>query len=194
MGDFFNYHYRHLNVNIKEPVIYISNHKAVQQQEIIETIRTKRIWTSGTRSWMELAKRGLWVEGSTDGLGLESLHEIISQPVINLHRNDIHIITHEDGATHWANKGWKTTFTYSISPKVNPILKEAMAKSEIIFWTSIHQYLQYKHVLSNSILHMAPSGETATLLQQQGINPIIFPTIKSFEQWRKYSTRPLSVA
>ncbi len=194
MGCFFNYRYITTNLNIQEPVVFISNHKAVEQEVVIELVKSKRVWTSGTRTWVELAKRGIWVEGCTDGLGLETLHDIISQPVVNLHSDDVHVITHENGAIHWHSKDWKASFTYSISPKENPALKDGMAKAEIIFWTSIHQFLQYKNVISGDVVHLAPSGETATLLQQHGIHPIIFPTIKSFEQWRKYSTRLLSVA
>ncbi len=194
MGRFFSYAYRESNFNIHDAALYISNHKAVLHEEVIKLVSTKRVWTSGTRTWIELAKRGIWVEGCTDGLGLESLKETIAQPVINLHQNDLHVITHEDAAKYWLKKGWKSTYTYRIAPKENPVLRKAMENADIIFWTSIHQYLQYKHVISDNVLHVSPSGETATLLQLHGINPIIFPTIKSFEQWRKYSTRPLSVA
>ncbi len=193
LGSLFTYSYLKPILKIPEPVVFISTHKAVQQDEVIDLVRTKRVWTSGTRTWIELAKRGIWVEGSTDGLGLESLKDIITQPMINICPEDIHIITHKDGASHWLGKGWKATFTYSITKKENPILEETIAKAEIIFWTSIHLYLHYRHVLSDTVLHLAPSGETATLLKQHGINPITFPSIKSFEQWRRYSTRPLSV-
>lgn len=193
MGGFFITEYQKFNNNIDEPAIYIANYKALRQKEGLENIYSKRIWTSGTKTWIELAKQGLWVEGSADGIGLESLKPVLSQPIVNLTQQDLHVITHSDGAKHWLKKGWKTTSAYSIHKKENPELFQQITRADIIFWTSVHQFLQYKDVLKEKVLHLSPCGETASLLKIHGIDPIIFPTIKSFEQWRKSSTRQLSV-
>ena len=50
-------------------------------------------------------------------------------------------------------------------------MEAQMKKAGAIFWTNIHQYLQFKNVLANDVIHLAPSGETATLLRQEGIDP-----------------------
>jgi hypothetical protein len=134
------------------------------------------------------------VEGSADALGLESLKTVFSQPVINISLIDIHVLTHDQGAKHWMEKSWRTTPTYVMKKKISQQLEERMGQAEIIFWTSIHQYLEYKSVLKENVIHLAASGETASLLKQQGIEPVIFPNIKAFEQWRKSITRLHNVA
>jgi hydroxymethylbilane synthase len=194
MGSFFNYEYLDPCVVIDKPVVYVANYKAVQQPEVLEIIRAKRVWTAGTKTWFELAKQGVWVEGSADATGLESLKQVFSQPIINISTADVHILTHDLGARHWVKKRWRTTPTYSIQKKNNPALEKKLSQAEVIFWTSIHQYLQYKDILKNDVIHLSASGETASLLQQQGIEPVVFPNIKAFEQWRKPAVQLLHVA
>ncbi len=187
MGSFFSYDYPKAELRIDQPVVYVANYKAIHQPTVFDSIRQKRIWTSGTKSWFELAKRGLWVEGSADAFGLESLEKVFKQPMVNIDARDVDVITHLAGASHWQTKGWKVTPTYTIIAKVDLSLAYEISQADIIFWTSIHQYLQYKDVLKDQVIHMASSGETGFLLKQQGITPLLFPNIKAFEQWRKYS-------
>ncbi|HEX2629264.1 MAG TPA: hypothetical protein VHM26_09635, partial [Chitinophagaceae bacterium] len=71
MGDFFNYQYNNDPVAFTEPVVYIANYKAVKQPELISLLQTKRVWAAGSKTWFELAKQGVWVEGCADAFGLE---------------------------------------------------------------------------------------------------------------------------
>ena len=64
-------------------------------------------------------------------------------------------------------------------------LAKQIAEAEIIFWTSFQQYELYKNVLKENVQHVCPSGETAVLLRAAGIEPIVFPNIKAFQQWKK---------
>jgi hypothetical protein len=64
-------------------------------------------------------------------------------------------------------------------------LKEA----DIIFWTSFQQYQLYKEVLKQDVQHVCPSGETSVLLRSAGLDPIVFPNIKAFQQWKKTFSR-----
>ncbi len=194
MGGFFDYTFVKHSNPFNQPVIFVSNYKAVQQNEVLEAIHHKRVWASGTKTWIELAKKGIWVEGCADSMGLECLKVAMAQPIINISSADIHILTHSAAAKHWSEKGWNATSTYTTRKKDNPILKNEIRNADFIFWTSIHQYLQYKDEINENVAHLAPSGETAALLKLHGIEPILFPTIKAFEQWRKSSIRPLSVA
>ena len=194
MGSFFSYEYPDTELMIDKPVVYVANYKAIYAQNVVDSIALKRIWTSGTKSWFELAKRGLWVEGSADAFGLESLEKFFNQPVVNIDVRNVDIITHSAGAIHWQTKGWKVTPTYTIIPKLDLSLAYEISQADIIFWTSIHQYLQYKDVLKDHVIHMTSSGETGFLLKQHGISPLLFPNIKAFEQWRKYSIPLPSVA
>ena len=186
MGSFFEYTYSDRGIDIAESVVYVSNYKAIKNKQVLEG---KRVWAAGTKTGYELAKLGVWVEGCADAFGLEFLNKAWSMSLFNIQKDDVHIITNEKGAVTWQNKGWKASSTYSTGGQQKEELATQMAKADIIFWTSFQQYELYKNVLKENVEHVCPSGETAVLLRSAGIEPIVFPNIKAFQQWRKTSSR-----
>jgi hydroxymethylbilane synthase len=193
MGKFFEYDFRHNDIAIEEPVIYVSNHKAVQQTLAVEW-KTKRVWAAGTRTWFELAKKGIWVEGCADALGLESLRTVFSMPLLHINISEVCIITHEDSVPMWKSKGWKAVSTYALSEKENETIKGQLSKADIVFWTSYRQYVLYSKILKKDVIHVCAAGETTEQLRQVSVEPVVFPTLKSFEQWRRSFSRSHSVA
>jgi len=194
MGRFFNYEYFNTDFPIKQPVVFVSNYKAIKQEALIENLQKKRVWAAGTKTWFDLSKNGIWVEGSADAFGLESLRSVFSMPLLNILMEEVCVITNKQAAQAWRKKGWYAIATYSLIGKQMDELKFAISNADIIFWTSYRQYEQYKNVLRENVTHSCPAGETAELLGESGIEPVIFPTIKSFQQWRNFSTRSHSVA
>lgn len=194
MGKFFNYEYFNTDHLIKQPVVYVSNYKAIKQQVLIENLQEKRVWAAGTKTWFDLSKNGIWVEGSADALGLESLRSVFSMPLLDILAQDVCVITNKQAAQAWRKKGWYAIATYSLTAKPMEELKITITNADIIFWTSFRQYEQYKNLLRDNVTHLCPAGETAELLREEGIEPVVFPTIKSFQQWRSFSTRSHSVA
>jgi len=79
-------------------------------------------------------------------------------------------------------------------PEKNIVITDRIKAADFLFWSSFSQYESYGHFSKSTAVHACAGGETAALLKQQGIEPVLFPTIKSFEQWRKSSIRPHSVA
>jgi hydroxymethylbilane synthase len=189
MGSFFEYEYKSNKLIIDAPVVYVSNYKAVQETGLIETLHTKRVWASGTRTWYELALQGAWVEGCADAFGLEFLEQAWSMPLLDIQKKDVLVITNEQAAANWKEKGWQTAGTYETISRPRQELATQMAEADIIFWTSFQQYELYKNVLKQDVQHVCPSGETAVLLRNAGIDPVIFPNIKAFQQWKKTSSR-----
>jgi hypothetical protein len=55
----------------------------------------------------------------------------------------------------------------------------------LFFWTNFEQYEVSKPFLKEGVSHACPSGKTAELFENQGLSPIIFPSIKIFLHWRK---------
>jgi hypothetical protein len=186
MGSFFGYSYSNRQLVIKEPVIYVSNYKAIKDPTVL---RNKRVWAAGTKTWFELARLGIWVEGSADAFGLEFLDKVWKMPLFNINKADIHIITNEKGAANWQSKGWKASGTYSTSLANRKELVAQIAEADIIFWTSFQQYELYKDVLKQNVQHICSMGETEVLLKAAGVEPVVFPNIKAFQQWRKISSR-----
>jgi hydroxymethylbilane synthase len=188
MADFFTYDQTTENPGINTPIAFIANYKAIQNIECVELVKEKRVWASGTKTWYELARKGIWVEGCADALGLESLLPVFKMPLLNILQTDVTIVTHSAAALHWKRKGWNAAATYSLKAKHNESLKDAIKQAGFIFWTSFGQYELYSSVVKADTVHASPYGETSERLKQSGIEPIIFPTIKSFNIWRSFVT------
>lgn len=186
MKDFFTYEYlNHAPVNCSTKAVFISSHKAVHNPTMVQGLQTKAIWAAGTKTWYALAQQGLWVNGCADGLGLHTLLPLLQSHLFATHKNDIQIITNIHSALDWQQKGWRATGTYALKPTHQPALLAALQKAEAVFWTSFQQYQAYRQYVRPSVVHCCPSGKTATLLKQQGIQPKVFPTIKAFAQWNR---------
>jgi hydroxymethylbilane synthase len=210
MKDFFKYEWTDEHVQINELVVFVANYKAVQQGSIELKLlngaspiqqhqgekagEQKIILASGTKTWFQLAKLGYWVSASADALGFENLLPVLQMPLFDIAAKDICILTHEDAAVRWKQKGYQAITNYKLIPAQSDFIVEKIRLSKAIFWSSFSQYEQYGKYAAFDATHICAGGETASLLQQAGIEPVIFPTIKSFEQWRKSSIRSHSAA
>ncbi len=193
MKEFFSYKWREEELVIEQAVVFVANYKAVVHDTAINALTGKTIFASGTKTWFELANQGYWVQGSADALGFECFLPALHMPLINIQQKDICILTHEEAEQRWKQKGYTSVSNYKLLSKENIFIAEGIAKADIIFWSSFSQFKYYGNFCQASVLHVCSGGETAALLKNEGISPLIFPTIKSFEEWRKYSTRPLNV-
>jgi hypothetical protein len=194
MKDFFEYEWSDEKLSIDQPVIFIANYKAVQNLRAQEIWQSKTIWASGTKTWFELAKQGYWVQGCTDALGFEWLLPSLQMPLLSINAATICILTHEEAAGRWRQKGYNAVSNYKLVSANNSSVSANIAIADHIFWSSFSQYEYYGHFAKTTAIHYCSAGETASLLKKRGIEPIIFPTIKAFEQWKKSFSRPHSVA
>jgi hydroxymethylbilane synthase len=187
MGSFFQYQYNSKPTTINEAVVYVANYRAAEKDEVIKQLQTKQVWAAGTKTWFELAKKGIWIEGSADAFGLEFLLTPWQMPLFSIATEEVAIVTNNSSAATWKEKGWKTYGTYETQEKQSPGIEEQIKQADIIFWTSFRQYAQYKNVIKKNVQHICPYGETAGQFKAAGINPVIFPNIKAFQQWRQTS-------
>lgn len=194
MRDFFTYEWRAALPEIKEPVVFIANYKLLDGVINKQSLKDKTILASGTKTWFELARQGYWVTAGADAMGFEFLLPALSMPVLNIQAADLLVLTHEAAAGRWQKKGYHVAFTYKLIPVFNPSLFHEIASARAIYWSSFAQYQAYGHLAQPGIVHICTGGETATQLKQAGIEPVIFPTIKAFELWRKLNTPSHSAA
>ncbi len=192
MGDFFDYEFLKVSEEINQRVVYIGNFKSVRGETLTSNIKKKKVWVAGTRTWYELAKKGVWVEGCADALGLETLPALWETPLFQIDKDDVILITNEQAANGWQQKRWKTMATYRLVERKDKKMSEQIKEADFIFWTSASQYDQFKDLVRKEAVHACPYGETTERLKAAGVEPVVFPTIKSFKQWRKFSIRPLS--
>lgn len=194
MGDFFQYAYHTEFSRIEEPVVYVANYKAVKDNNLVNELRGKKVWAAGTKTWYELAKKGIWVEGSADAFGLETLVPVWQMPLISIEKREVAVITNDQSKNNWQQKDWNVYSTYSLLEKQSTVISEQIKEADIIFWTSFRQYEQYKELLKNNVQHVCPYGETAEQFNAAGLKPVVFPNIKAFQQWRQTSGQLRSVA
>jgi hydroxymethylbilane synthase len=184
MGRFYDYAFDDISP-IAAPIVFVSSFKAIHTEPCREFISTKKIWASGTKTWIELAKKGIWVEGSADGLGMETLIKPWSMPLFNYRKSDIHVLTNHEARSNWQAKGWKASASYSLIPRKCRDIERHVSNANFLFWTSYGQFCMYKDAIPEQAVHACLQGETATLLKKQGISPVLFPTLKSFIQWQQ---------
>jgi hydroxymethylbilane synthase len=190
MKDFFtNSYLDDVQINHQKDIVFVSSHKAIHSNTLAQQLASKTIWAAGTRTWLALAKKGLWVNGCADGLGLGFILPILAAPLFNVQPQDLEVITNSSSALHWQQDGIVATGTYTLNAVNSKLITDAIAIADIIFWTSFQQYEAYSKYIQKPVIHCCPAGKTATLLSQQGIEPVIFPTIKAFIQWKE-STIP----
>jgi uroporphyrinogen-III synthase len=185
MGSFFDYAYNETHSNINESIVYVANYKATQQKNMIEQLQSKTVWAAGSKTWFELANKNIWVQGCADAFGLAFLKSVWQMPLLNIHAEEVAIVTNNISATKWQQKGWKAYGTYHTVEKKSEAVATQIQQADIIFWTSQRQYLQFKEVLKPTAQHVCPYGETAEQFNAIGIEPIVFPNIKAFIQWKK---------
>lgn len=184
MKDFFEYKWSEIIPEIETNHVFVANPKIAHNNQILTSLKGKTIWAAGSKTWYDLARAGIWVTGSTDGMGFEYLESILKMSLIRADLKDLTILTHHNGAERWQQKGVKAVGYYDLIAKNDEGIIQAMQVADFVFWTSFSQYQSYQQYAKESVMHSCAGGETATLLIESGINPIIFPTIKSFEQWR----------
>jgi hydroxymethylbilane synthase len=194
MGRFFEYTYDEAGFTVDEPVVYVANYKAVHAQSIIEVLKSKRVWAAGTKTWYELAKKGIWIEGCADAFGLEFLQKAWQMPLLAIAKSEVAVVTNTHTAEIWREKKWKVYTTYSLSESRSVEIAREVSAADIIFWTSYRQYAQYKNDIKPNVVHSCPYGETAEQLFAAGIDPVVFPNIKAFQQWNETYSRSHSAA
>jgi hydroxymethylbilane synthase len=206
MKKFFSYKWESdTTVDSNKPVIFVSNFKAITKsaahllqykgatQHLLNSELNagdqKIIIAAGTRTWFELAKQGYWITACADGLGFEFLLPSLSMPLLQIKSSNICIITNTTAALRWQQKGYHAISNYELKTNNDPQIIEQLKKAPAIFWSSFAQFECYGNYANATALHLCAGGETASLLKAAGVEPVIFPTIKSFELWRNSFTR-----
>lgn len=130
----------------------------------------QRIWTSGVRSWLRLASRGIWVEGCAEELGFDAVLPILEQGVLQLPALlNWQVLTHADGTTGWPCKLVIATYvaepTAELTDQHPAVLALQQARS--IFWTSGSQYAAFRKWVPANAKHACRYGKTYTYLREQ---------------------------
>lgn len=131
------------------------------------------VWASGLKTWERLAQRGVWVNGSAEGLG-----ETEDPNIATLAGGEINWtkLTHTDAPVE---NGMRALGTYKLIGKDDA---PALAGKQYFFWTSSSSFgraLSLNPWLK-TMTHFSGPGNTPRALQKQGVEPHIF---LDHDQW-----------
>lgn len=163
--------------------LWILGHSRALPDAWIPAARGKRLFVTGTRSWFRLAEKGLWVEGCSEGFGVEGLLSQLAGGLFRARREDCAYLTH-DGAP--ATDGVTTVATYGLKASVpGQDLQALLSRSRFFYWTSFSQYEALKDWLPRdaSVHHACGPGKTGVLLRSHGMEPVVFPNQEEWRQW-----------
>ena len=111
---------------IKNSGLYISRASAVEKGTAIDLSNV--VWTSGVENWFKLAKKGIWVNGTSDSLGEEQ-----SKPDSFLKKVNWFLVSHIDSES----KDKKLIATYKLVPEKEI---EDLSKYSHFYWMSISSF------------------------------------------------------
>jgi hydroxymethylbilane synthase len=171
--------------HLAEEAVFVSHHRAAKHEAVLRELRRKRVWTAGTRTWFELAKRGVWVEGCSDGFGFGFVADVLSTPLVKLHPRSLHILTNTEAAEDWQREGFRASGLYTMQDNLSAGVIAAVREADVCFWTSFGQYRACHDHLKKDVIHACPAGRTAAAFRAHGIEPVLFPSIKAFLLWQR---------
>lgn len=142
-----------------------------------------RVWVSGTSSWSALARQGVWVEGSAEGLGYQWIRGLLAEPVLGLPEESAwSILTHEAAREDWPGRAVQAT--YSVQELAYPPeALSALQAATHVYWGSASQREALAAQVPAGALEACGPGKTAENLRRQGIPATIFPSAEEWTQW-----------
>jgi len=134
---------------LKDKCIWISRQSALPKNTKIDL--SNIIWVSGLETWKNIAKRGIWVNGSSDGLG-----EDIETNIQCLTQNEWIKLTHLDAPI---SKIKKVIFTYKLE-KNN--ISYNLENKKYFYWmsSSAFKYALSKYPNIRDKFHFCGPGNT----------------------------------
>ena len=134
----------------------------------------KRVWVSGTQSWFKLAAQGVWIEGSLDGQGFESIETFTTKKLLRFTHEKWALITHQE-STATPQSTLVPTYRHQLK-----LIPSEIENATHLYWSSgLPFQTVWNHLNSNEQenfkkkTHACGVGKTAALLRAHGIEPIL---------------------
>ena len=159
---------------ITERCIWISRSSALPMDSKINT--TNVVWTSGIKTWKSLAQRGIWVNGTADGMG-----ENFDNNIDGLTSNSWVKLTHQSAPK---TKIKDVIYTYVL--KEIPLNKNIGTK-KFFYWmsSSAFKYVlrQYPEIING--YHACGPGNTYEVIKKVIKDPAHLEIVLSHKEWKK---------
>ncbi len=148
--------------------------------EWIEKTESRILWAAGVKTWNKLAKRGLWIEGCSDGLGEQERLRI--EELTEKHK-DFTKLTHTLSKIS-ATSRFPIQITYKLETEEVPDLR----KKRFFFWKSGSQFdlitRKYPEILSR--FHSCGPGLSFEYLQKRLKGKGRLSVFLSHQEWLQF--------
>ncbi len=163
--------------------VFIAHRRALPDN-FIQDSQERQIWVPGIGTWRKLAAEGLFVTGSTDGLGWRRMAFLRKNSLLALPEPaEWHVLTH-DAASGWADTEVMAHHTYSFEKNNDLKFEQSLEKASHVFWGSARQLELYHSACSIDTHHACGPGKTADRLVALGVNHYtIFPSRGAWQAW-----------
>lgn len=153
--------------------------KAFALPESYEPEAGQLIWTAGVSSWKQLAKRGVWVHGCSEGLGEQEPERL--ETLLNRNPNWLKL-SHEQG-TPATDKDFLASYRLHLKEELVPLHNK-----KYFYWQSGSQFLQawerFSDVLKKAH-HSCGPGHTYSILKTRIGKPEQLAVFLSLQDWWK---------
>jgi hypothetical protein len=176
---------------IRHDTIFIAHARALPP-DAAGALRGKTVWTSGSKSWFQLASHGVWVQGCGEGMGAESAARLVAEPLLRLPPPARWtVLTHDGAVDPWQHGIWagaQVLATYALGETPLPDTA-ALASATHVFWSSTAQFERCRRLVAGATHHASGPGKTAEHIRASGVRN--FRPFPSAEEWRRWIARAL---
>jgi hydroxymethylbilane synthase len=125
--------------------------------------RPATLWAAGTKSAAILTEAGFWINGTSDSLGTQDLHDLRNSQALRMMNADLRddwlTLSHDDGKN---DLGAVIGCYKRIPKKIDPAYEQELREVGACFWSS---YPEYQHFLKafpflKEALHFCGLGKT----------------------------------
>ena len=150
-----------------------------------KTHRAGPIFASGVKTWHKLARRGYWVNASSDGLGHEKIHHYLGSHALSaLHgkRDFSPLVTYS--AREPERGEFIRAYQNLIVEEVDTSYRDKLERVQSFFWTSFGQYQSFRQKLPSlnwdGRKHFCGVGKTFQEFKKRDIEVTPFMDLEQF--------------
>ena len=148
----------------------------------LTTQEQHNLWAGGTRTAKQLVEKGFWVNGASDFAGHDEIVELQRSALLALIANrDWYVLSHDQSSSPVGTTISCYTRTYTNK------IHEKISKSEVIYWGSYDQYINYLHLnpkLKNK-LHACGLGKTYESFLENSVEVTPIADMREFKRLTK---------
>lgn len=174
------------NIELKDNVFITSSHvdHALEGSNLTE----KQLWASGEKSWKRLARKGLWIHGSSDLLGHGKIKSYLNSNLLKFfgRSNQTTVLT---GKNSKSELGQCVECYSRDTGQVSDDYKTSLISTQTFYWTSYPQFEIYQTAFPEidwkQKTHCCGMGKTYTEFQNSSFDAIPFYSKEEFLELAK---------